>query len=225
MRSEDNLVSDIRHNTAPLGAALACSVLFLAVFVWIAEEVFEGDMQRFDSLIRSFAHRHETASRTSIMRGLSTLGSPLVLSLLVVIVVSICFWMNYRRPGAWILISMLGALVLDAVLKQLFHRQRPDPFFGTNPSSFSFPSGHALGSFCFYGVLAGLCCTRTESPVLRALIWTSASLLILGIGLSRIYLGVHYPTDVIAGYSAAAVWVSALLLADLAEERRARRYP
>ena len=69
-------------------------------------------------------------------------------------------------------------------------------------------------SFCFYGVLAGLLAGRIGSRLGRVLIWTLAALLVAAIGLSRIYLGVHYPSDVIAGYLAAALWVSTLVTLD-----------
>ena len=83
--------------------------------------------------------------------------------------------------------------------------------FGPDPSGYSFPSGHAMGSVCFYGVLGGLLSTRIKRKSLRVLVWLATATLILGIGLSRIYLGVHYFTDVVAGYCAAGVWVSTLL--------------
>ena len=82
------------------------------------------------------------------------------------------------------------------------------------PRTYSFPSGHSLFSFCFYGVLAGLLTRRIASRIGRILIWTFAALLVAAIGLSRIYLGVHYPSDVIAGYLAASLWVSTLVALD-----------
>src|SRR5260370_36869525 len=105
---------------------------------------------------------------------------------------------------------MGGALVLDLALKYAFHRPRPVPFFGAAPHSWSFPSGHSLFSFCIYGVLAGLFIARVKSWPLKIAIWCAAAALIGMIGLSRIYLGVHYPSDVLAGYLAWAGWVHAV---------------
>jgi len=115
---------------------------------------------------------------------------------------------------------MAGALVLDISLKYAFHRQRPTPFFVPLPHTYSFPSGHALFSFCFYGVLAGLIADRVKSRAVEVCVWVAAALLIAAIGLSRIYLGVHYPTDVIAGYVAAAVWVSSMIGFDHVRARK-----
>jgi membrane-associated phospholipid phosphatase len=122
-------------------------------------------------------------------------------------------------------ITMLGVAALDVSLKHAFHRPRPIAFFGTSPSSYSFPSGHAFGSLCFYGVLAAILAARVRRRVAKFCLWIAAALLIGMIGFSRIYLGVHYPSDVIAGYLAGAVWVAAVLslnkvLADRRNEER-----
>jgi undecaprenyl-diphosphatase len=109
---------------------------------------------------------------------------------------------------------MAGALAMDVVLKHVFHRARPVAYFVPQPRTYSFPSGHALGSFCFYLVLAGLLTARLRDLTARVLIWMVAALLVAAIGFSRVYLGVHWPTDVIAGYAAAAFWVAGLVTVD-----------
>jgi undecaprenyl-diphosphatase len=94
------------------------------------------------------------------------------------------------------------------VLKMGFHRQRPQPFFDTHlPASYSFPSGHALLSFCLCGAAAALFSRDQKKPWIRIAIWSIAVVLVVAIGYSRIYLGVHYPSDVLAGYLGALVWV------------------
>jgi len=105
----------------------------------------------------------------------------------------------------------LGGEGLNQILKHLFARSRPEAFFGyTLPSSYSFPSGHAVVSCCFYGALAAILTRRMESGAKKLAIWAVAALMAALIGFSRIYLGVHYPSDVLAGYAAAIVWVSAV---------------
>jgi len=102
---------------------------------------------------------------------------------------------------------------LNTVLKLSFHRGRPDPFFNlATPGSYAFPSGHALFALCFYGVMAQIWSDSRRSRELRWMIWSAAVCLIGLIGLSRIYLGVHYPSDVLAGYAAAIVWISAVTM-------------
>jgi undecaprenyl-diphosphatase len=102
-------------------------------------------------------------------------------------------------------IAIGGAEVLDQLLKLLFHRARPATFFGLpEPMSYSFPSGHALVSFAFFGALAVFVSPR------RWWYAIAAALPIAAIGYSRIYLGMHYPSDVLGGWVAAAIWLFSL---------------
>jgi len=200
---------------APLLAlSLAASVLGLLLFYWLAEEVFSGELQSFDFAVRLAVHQHASPGLTRIMSFVSWLGSAAVLAPAVLLIAALFFFLRWRRAAAWMLISMLGAVALEITLKWAFHRPRPPAFFGTLPPSFSFPSGHALSSFCFYGVLAGLLSRRIRGHAKHVALWAVAATMVTITGLSRIYLGVHWPTDVIAGYCAAAVWVSGLLAAD-----------
>jgi membrane-associated phospholipid phosphatase len=194
-------------------AALAAAVVALMLFSWLADEVFEGDVAAFDARVRNAVHAWASPALTAAMRAFSIIGYQGLIAALAVAIVTF-LWLRWRRAALWLVFSVAGALVLDLALKNAFHRPRPAPFFGDLPHSYSFPSGHALFSFCFYGVLAGLLSARLRSPGLKVLVWVLAAALIAAIGLSRIYLGVHYPSDVLAGYLAAAVWVSSLVAAD-----------
>jgi undecaprenyl-diphosphatase len=114
---------------------------------------------------------------------------------------------------------------LDVGLKELFARARPQAFFDyyRTPESYSFPSGHALFAVCFFGGLAVLLSHRLRGRFAQILVWTIALVLIVLIGMSRVYLGVHYPTDVIGGFAVGTVWVAFVALGDrLAERRRLR---
>ena len=193
--------------------SLAIAVSLLILFAWLSEQVFEGSLQQFDSRTRMLAHGFSTPLLTRLMQALTFLGSIGFLFVLFLVFIAVFLAAGWKRAAIWLCVAIGGSVVLDVSLKLAFRRARPVPFFGTAPLTYSFPSGHALSSFCFYGVLAGLCCARIQSRAARILIWIATSFLVAGIGLSRIYLGVHYPTDVIAGYLAGAIWVSALLFA------------
>ena len=103
---------------------------------------------------------------------------------------------------------LAGAVVLDNVLKYGFHRTRPVPFIGIDPVSYSFPSGHAIYATCFFGAAAIVLAAEFRDGLGRTAIGAASVLLITGIGLSRIYLGVHYPTDVLGGYLVGIFWIS-----------------
>src|ERR1051326_3170744 len=97
---------------------------------------------------------------------------------------------------------------MDEGLKLLFERHRPEAYFGlVEPLGYSFPSGHSMASCCFYGGLALIAAGRARSRGMRWGIYSGAAMVIGGIGLSRVYLGVHYPTDVLGGYTAALAWL------------------
>lgn len=194
--------------------SLACAILCVLFFAWLAEEVFEGQAEQFDAGVQGFIHQFASPALTRMMQTVTLLGSVGVVAALFAICLGIFIFMKWWRAATWLGIAMAGAMVLDFALKQTFHRVRPVPFFGPALLSYSFPSGHALGSFCFYGVLAGLLSARIPRVAFRSLIWIVAGILVFAIGISRIYLGVHYPTDVVAGYLAAAVWISTLVFAD-----------
>jgi undecaprenyl-diphosphatase len=184
-----------------------CSLLF---FVWLSEEMLDGDTVRFDATIRSAVHAHTSGDVTTIMKGFTVLGSSLLMIPLSVALLGFCFIERDLHALKTLGANFGGALILELVLKHAFHRPRPVPFFDLpKPASFSFPSGHALFSFCFFVGVAAFLSPRLVWHA-KLLVWTAAALLVVAIGFSRIYLGVHYPTDVLAGYAAAIIWVGSL---------------
>ncbi|HXM94917.1 MAG TPA: phosphatase PAP2 family protein [Candidatus Dormibacteraeota bacterium] len=205
-----------------LPAAILVSVMALLLFGWIAEEMLEADTEKFDAFVRTAIHGWSSPGLTKLMKGISYLGSVVVLGTLNLLAISLFYYYQRYRAAALIAITWAGAVGLDVVLKHAFHRARPEPYFGTAPSSYGFPSGHALGSMCFYGALAAILSAQTRNRRARLGIWTMAAVLIAMIGFSRVYLGVHYPSDVIAGYCAGVVWVGAVGIAARILECRSR---
>jgi undecaprenyl-diphosphatase len=221
----------VEEGAAPLvGAALAAGLAIAAVamglFVWLGEEVLEGETRAADLWVRTFIHAHAGPGLTSVMIAASRWGAPRVLAILGVAAAVVFLTRGWRRAALLLLAIMAGAGILDALLKQLYGRARPLPLFDFYPSprSYSFPSGHALFATCFFGGVAVLASHRARSPAVRVGIWLAAFVLAALIGISRIYLGVHYPSDVLGGLAAGTVWVGTVALGDrLAEHRRRRR--
>jgi undecaprenyl-diphosphatase len=186
---------------------MACAVIFLFLFGVLAQEMLRGHTRQFDSAIRLFAHAHSSSDLTAIMRFLSVIGSPLVVTLLSIAACVALWFVGHPRRAILIAVTAGGGSLLMWVLKTAFHRSRPEPFFDTRlPLSYSFPSGHAMLSFCLCLSAAALFSTNRKSRLVRAVIWIFWVGLSAAIGYSRIYLGVHYPSDVLAGYLAALVW-------------------
>lgn len=201
------------HAGLLLLVALILAAASLAGFAWLSEEMLEGDARQFDDIVRTTVHGFASPALTLVMQALSLLGSVAVTIVLTLLAAILLYYFRLRRAIVFLGIIMAGAGVLDFVLKHAFHRARPTPYFGIDPTSYSFPSGHALGALCFYGALAVILSVPAKR-VARLLVWTIALLLVAGIGLSRIYLGVHYPSDVVAGYCAASVWLGMVFVID-----------
>jgi undecaprenyl-diphosphatase len=205
-----------------IGFLLAIAVVLL--FAWLAEEVHEGETLRFDEYVRGMVHAYATPTLTSVMRVVSSVGSPEVMTLLSIVSFLIFWRETWRRAAIVLAITFAGGGLLDTLLKVSFRRARPAAYFDYPlPHSFSFPSGHAMFAFCFFGTLASLVTARHESRAVKTLVWIAAAVLIALIGFSRIYLGVHYPTDVIGGYAAAFIWVGAVTIGDRWHRSRTER--
>ena len=193
----------------------ALAAISVLVFAWLSANVMTNNTSRFDDHIRNFVHRASHAGLTEAMKVASDLGEAANVQFLTLAAV-VAFWIQGRsRDGLVLAVTILGAGVLGNVLKLYFHRARPVPYFGlASPGTFSFPSEHALMAICFYMVLAHLVNSHVQMVRIRVGIWAVAVSKTLVIGFSRIYLGLHYPTDVVGGYAAGAAWVSAITLAD-----------
>lgn len=210
---------------ATLAVGLVASVLGLALFIWLGLLIRSGDPTPFDLAGRAALRSLEGPTLSAIMWGASVYGAPVRLSPLGLIAAAVFLYRGWRRGALLVIVTLAGAWVIDTGLKLLYARARPRAFFDYYPApeSYSFPSGHALFSVCFFGGLAALLTHRINSRALQAAIWVAAVAIILLIGGSRVYLGVHYPTDVVGGYAVGIVWVTAVAFGDRLAEHRRRR--
>ena len=198
-----------------LFAGMLLAVVALFFFGWLADEMLDGDTRRFDEAVREFVHGFAFPALTSVMQSASFLGSTLFLVIFGVMIVIALYWRKHRRGAILFTITTVGSSILLTALKFAFKRVRPEPFFDTIlPASYSFPSGHSLASFCFYGALAVILTTRIKSVWLKIIVWISAITMITLVGISRIYLGVHHPSDVVAGYAVGLIWVMTIAVGD-----------
>jgi undecaprenyl-diphosphatase len=192
-----------------VGLAAACAALL--VFGWLAGQALRGQTAGFDAAVRQAIPSFASPWLTRAMKAFTLVGSAFILIPAGCVAVWRLAAAGRKRAAALLAISVLGGEVLDQLLKLLFHRPRPEPFFGfREPITYSFPSGHAITACSFYLVLAAILSARVHSRLAKAALWAPAAILAAGIGFSRVYLGVHYPSDVIAGYAAAVVWIVSL---------------
>src|SRR5215203_5096840 len=190
-----------------LAAGLAFSVFVVWAFVEPADEVVEGESRAFDGAVLLWIHSTLPGWLDGPMRLVTALGYYWVVMPLLAVAVASFYRRGWKLSAMLLLVSTAGSVVLTTVLKSVFQRARPELFdSGYQASFYSFPSGHATVAVGFYGMLTLVLAYRLRG-IARWAVAISGTLVVLLIGFSRLYLGVHYPTDVLAGYLAAPLWV------------------
>jgi undecaprenyl-diphosphatase len=195
---------------AALAAAFAAALLALAPLIYWAAL---GKPAPFDQRIRDAVHARSSPLLTVAMKAATQLGSVFVVVPVGAVAVSMLLRQGRRRAALLLVLATAGSELCGDLMKIAIDLPRPDPFYGlAAPFTYSFPSTHAMTSASFYGALAAIFGARERSAWRRRAMWTAAGALALVIGFSRIYLGVHYPSDVLGGYAAAVVWAGSLRL-------------
>lgn len=196
-------------------AGVATLGLSLLGFAKLAEDVRNHEpLVRYDSDAAGWLHHHTTAVLTTMSEAITQLGSTHVIAAATFALVALLIIHGQRLQAGLLACAVLGGEVLDAILKSEFHRSRPefsDPL--TSATGFSFPSGHAMEAMIFGGAIVFLGWPRCRTVGQQILLATITGAAVLLVGLSRVYLGVHYPSDVAAGYAAGAAWLLACVLA------------
>lgn len=196
------------RRSAPLRAVIlgTLAAVAIVIFIRIAHEMVEGDMDGIDRTIALAIHRLDTRWLVSVMVVITNLGSGLVLAIVSALVAGVCVWRHERRLALILAANGVLILALELILKHVFGRARPTLFPEIAlPADSSFPSGHSMGSMAIYGTV-GLALSALY-PGHRRLALVATPLLIAAIGFSRIFLGVHWPSDVAAGFAAGVPFV------------------
>lgn len=176
------------------------------VFALLLEDVAEGQIMSLDVLAyRFFVEYLRSDFMTPIMEGFTSLSSVAVVLVMALIVSAFA---PGRAPGRCVCANVIGALVLNQVLKFLVQRPRPDGFRLATESGYSFPSGHSMISMAFYGLLIWMILKYEKDDILRHVWCCLFAVIIVMVGISRIYLGVHYASDVVAGFCVSVLWLA-----------------
>jgi membrane-associated phospholipid phosphatase len=209
-----------------LSATLLAGLLVMAtagaLFMYLADEIGEqARLTQVDLAVAQFFHNHGTPWAVRLFEAITFFGNPSTLGVIgLVTALVLAFHRRWSLLLGWAF-ALIGAGELNVILKGIFRRLRPqlpDPW--VTPSGWSFPSGHAMGSFVTYGFLAYLLTRVPGADFPRRTAVAVLAVLVLLIGFSRIYLGAHYLSDVIAGYAAAAVWLTFCILVTDRTQRR-----
>lgn len=191
----------VRENLRLVLAAVAA-----CIFIWLLEEVGEGELTKLDTgAYLLFVQTLRQPWLTPYMESISELAQPVALLAMLLAVEAFA---PGRRPGACAAVNLVCAVALNVLLKQLVQRPRPDGFRLIAETGYSFPSGHSMVAMAFYGLLAWMVWHYERDHFVRWLCVIGFGLVIALIGISRIYLGVHYASDVIAGFCVSLIWLA-----------------
>ncbi len=164
---------------------------------------------QFDQELISFIQGFESPTLTLIMKFFTQMGSfPAVFVTTLFVSLFLYFVLKHRIELILFISVVAGTPIINQALKQFFHRPRPDLHRLIEIGGYSFPSGHAMNAFAVYGIIAFLLWRHIPSRLGRTILILLSCGFIFMIGTSRIYLGVHYPSDIIGGYFASGCWVS-----------------
>ncbi|HYJ78379.1 MAG TPA: phosphatase PAP2 family protein [Longimicrobiaceae bacterium] len=206
------IAGHVRGFYAALGVflvvALAAILLGVVAFLKLAGWMVEGETLAFDNAVLLWMHERATPKLTDLALNFTALGAGTVVWV-VVIVASVFLWVSRHRYSAALLwVSLLGSGLISTTLKASFSRPRPDLFPWRAPyaGESSFPSGHSMTAMVAYTTLAFLIARLEPSRGLKRFTFCVAALIITAVGLSRMYLGVHYPSDVLAGFAVGLAW-------------------
>jgi membrane-associated phospholipid phosphatase len=218
------MVDRLRAVGLPLLGALFALAASLWLFGLIAGDIVE-DETGGDQRLADWLHGRATDPLTDVFHGITFLGNFLTLLAVTIVAVAVLWRKRARTDAVFVALAFAGAQVLSSGMKLGFRRDRPffpDPL--ATEQTYSFPSGHALVSLAVYGALALLLARELSTHGRRALLFAGVALLVLAIGFSRLYLGVHFLSDVLAGFAAGIAWLSLLYVALEMRSRYTTRY-
>lgn len=217
-----------RHRFLPLAIGTSGGVALASLAFWFfkqqADHVVEGTTDRFDSAIMEAVHTIDNPTMHRVMHAATQLGSHAVISAAAG-VTALALYRRGRKHDAWtIVVSTGGAMAINTILKNIFERQRPQELARRIklPRSHSFPSGHSLLSAATYPIVAHHL-VENHSMAAQALVHSIAGLVILSVGFSRVYFGVHFPSDVLGGFAAGFGWLGLTSLSHTIVDRSEQR--
>ncbi|HEX6098862.1 MAG TPA: phosphatase PAP2 family protein [Thermoanaerobaculia bacterium] len=212
-----------RQHFLPLAIGRSGGVVLAAVALWFfkkqADNVVQGDADRIDEAIMSAVHRIDNVPMHRTMNAATQLGSHLAIGTAAGLT-ALMMLKRGRRHDAWtVVISTGGAMAINTILKNIFRRQRPIEMARRIklPKSHSFPSGHSLLSAATYPIVAHHLVENASLPV-QAVAHTLAGMIVISVGFSRVYFGVHFPSDVLGGFAAGFGWLGLTSLSHTAAE-------
>lgn len=195
-------------------AGLVLCLLSLVIFLFFTSEMLEAEFNSLDVQVIHQVYSLRTPELTRAMILVSSLGSSMTLTVVLLVMVLVLMLKNHRKEAFIFCLTLLMGVMLSLLLKSLIQRPRPQlsPLIVERTSSF--PSSHAMNSLIFFSLLWYFSYHFFHKKWVTVLSFLASTCAVLIIGFSRIYLGVHYLTDIVAGYIAGFWWFVTVLLVD-----------
>lgn len=187
------------------------TIFTLAGFLKLGDDVLDKELISFDSSITNIIYSFRNPEMTSLMKSITFFGGDIFLGSATIMIILLLLRNNKKDALVFSFILFFG-IGLNLLLKDMFQRPRPHFMPLVHETSYSFPSGHSMNSFIFFTSISFFLFRRLKNKSLRDTLLFLSGLLILLIGISRIYLGAHYPSDILAGYIAGLCWFVMVLL-------------
>jgi undecaprenyl-diphosphatase len=192
--------------------AFVISAICVIGFALMSLLISDHKIIHFDSLLITVIQGWESPLLTSVMKFFTFIGSaPFVVLLSLFLLFFLYKVLHHRLELILFSAAIIGSAALNGILKLLFHRVRPDLHRLIAVGGYSYPSGHAMNAFTVYVMVAFLLWRHIPSKWGRSVLILISIVMILAIGTSRIYLGVHYPSDIIGGYLASGFWLAIVI--------------
>ena len=185
---------------------LVVALVAALVFLVLLGEVAEGELMRLDALAyQTIVEGLRSDALTPVMEGFTSLASVVVLAVMAAAIAALA---PGKAPGWCVSINLACVVILNALLKIIVQRPRPEGFRLIEEAGYSFPSGHSMVAMAFFGLLIWMIWRHHRHDAMRVVWCVVFGLVIVMVGVSRIYLGIHYASDVIAGFCVSLVWLA-----------------
>jgi len=219
--------SERRQRFLPLAIGTTGGVALATIAFWFfkqqADRVVEGSADQYDDMIMDAVHRIDNPTMHHVMEAATQLGSHAAISAAAGLT-AIAMLRRGAKQDAWtVVVSTGGAMAINTILKNVFQRQRPQELARRIklPKSHSFPSGHSLLSAATYPIVAHHL-VQHRSIATQAFVHTLAGITIISVGFSRVYFGVHFPSDVLGGFAAGLGWLGLTSLSHTVIEQQSQ---
>ena len=217
-------MSSLKETTLRPTIAILLCILFTGIFVFLAVGISRDTMIGFDRPIIQTVQGWEASWLTPIMNSFTLIGSTKAVMFLIIAVTALLYWVFRARSSAYFFFfALIGTGVLNQSLKIIFKRARPEFHRLAEATGYSFPSGHTMMAFSLYTMAVILLWRQLRTTTAKIVLLAFAVFMFGMIAISRIYLGVHYPSDIAGGISASAFWIIlTMALFDYFQQRKKR---